>query len=204
MRKDIDEWRKRYVEGDDNVSFASLAAIPGAPGIATLKTKAKKDRPTWVEQRMAYRESQKIGIPEIVGDREKIAALRAAQQDLANLLPERTIAKPRADSHRIEPRQDSKMPISFSEVSSQIVPSDIIEQHMRMANRMLAICHEKLESMSPDELTAKTFKEWFKLAVETQRLCLGLETGRSTVTVENLKTYTDAELEAIASGQYPA
>lgn len=52
-KHDWDKWRRVYVVGDDTVTLPSIAAIPGAPSLPSLKRVSASE--LWADQRKRYR-----------------------------------------------------------------------------------------------------------------------------------------------------
>ena len=66
-KHDWDKWRRVYVVGDDNVTLPSIALIPGAPSLPSLKRVSASE--LWADQRKRYRT-----------ERDTAAAVSVAQQ----------------------------------------------------------------------------------------------------------------------------
>jgi hypothetical protein len=56
VKHDWEKWRRFYVVGDDNVSLPSIASIPGAPSLPSLKRMCAAE--SWADQRKRFREQR--------------------------------------------------------------------------------------------------------------------------------------------------
>jgi P2-related tail formation protein len=83
VKHDWDKWRRAYVVGDDNVTLPSIAMIPGAPSLPSLKRVCASE--LWADQRKRYRVERDT---HVIRDDAAVSAVQRVEQiiDAAEML----------------------------------------------------------------------------------------------------------------------